>query len=183
MSVNVKPPVGGEFVEIPPKTSAINKLVACLQALGMNVVHGAMGGGGHSVLGYRGDIKLAIEVHYEMGISPTGRASSSFEHAKVYDPIGLIVNLEADYSIGAARRKELGLTEDQALARGNRLSATYNDGAQYNINTTMFHTAGAMNEWLDDWLGVLKIDHKRQSPVKKAKPTDLDLMMGAEWTG
>lgn len=171
------------FTAPPPKTTAINKLASCLTALGMNIEYGQLGGGQFAILGSRADLRLAIEVRYDTGETPTGKPSSKFAWARVRDPIGIVSNLEFDYSIGPKRQKELGMTADIAERRGAELNARYNDGAQATSHTAHFSTAGEMNEWLDEWLDTLKIEHKRQSPKKKAKPTDLDLMLGASWQG
>lgn len=176
-------PPGAEALDVVPKAAALNKLLPCLTALGMEVSTWTLGGGEIAVLGLRGDIRMAIEARFEMGVTPKGGVSCKFVAAKVLDPIGIVTNLEFDYSIGPKRQKELHMLPEQAEKRGNYLNHEYNDGAQFVSKMATFSTSGAMNEWLDEWLDTLKIDHKRQSPKKKPKPTNLDLMMGAQWTG
>lgn len=178
-----EPPPGARVLDTFPAAAAPKKLDACLRAMGMSVSWWGLGGGQVCCLATRPELQLAVEVRYDPGETPTGKVSAKFAGARVLDPIGIVQNLEFDYTIGPKRQKELGMLPAVAEQRGNELSATYNDGGQHVSNRAEFATAGALNEWLDDWLDTLKIDHKRQSPQKKAKPTDLDMMMGAEWSG
>ena len=179
----LKVPEGATEMPVWPKTTPINKLTACLEALGMEVSLYELGGGQLAVLGVRAEVKLALEARYDLGLTPTGKPSSKFLYARVADPIGIVVNLEFDYTIGPKMQKEQGIRPEPAKELGDRRNREYNDGGQAVFNVAMLPNAAAMNEWLDDWLDTLKVDHKRQSAKKKAKPTDLDLMMGATWAG
>ena len=176
-------PHGAIEIDTPPKTTAVNKLSACLLALGMEVRYFTLGGGQLAVLGLRAEIRMAIEARYDIGETPTGKPSSKFAGATVADPIGIVKNLEFDYEIGPKMQKEQGIMPEPARKLSARLNAQYNDGAQMTVNVASMATASDMNEWLDEWLDTLKVDHKRQSAKKKARPTDLDLMMGESWVG
>lgn len=176
-------PPGARPLDTFPDAAAPKKLDACLRAMNMRVFWWELGGGQACCIATRPELRMAVEVRYDVGETPTGKVSAKFAGARVIDPIGIVVNLEFDYSIGTNRRKDLGMLPEVAERRASELSAAYNDGAQHVSNRANFATASSLNEWLDDWLDTLKIDHKRQSAKKKPKPTDLDMMMGADWNG
>lgn len=171
-----------ERVTLAAVAPTMKKLIDCLEALGMNP--GTYFGGPDSVLvfGKRDDLRLAAQVRYSIGETPTGKPSAKFVSARVHDPVGIVENLEANYYYNKAEIKQQGLLPDYAEKLGQERSARYNDGAQYRKMIADFHTAGEVNEWLDDWLETLSIDHKRQSAKKKERPTEADLLKGAEWT-
>lgn len=170
-----------ERIDIGKPPSAIKKLMECLQALGLSP---DTFNGGKSVLvfGRRRDMGLAVQVRYVVGTSPTGKPSAKFVEAKVLDPIGIPVSLDVDYDYNKAELKNYGYPIEYAKKLANARKLEYN-GGQWIRNVVEFSTATALNEWLDDYLDLLKIDHKRQSPAKRVKPTDLDLMMGEQWVG
>lgn len=172
-----------ERVEIAQMAQAMDKLMKCLSALDMSPDTFCGGSDSIIVFGKRDDIRLAVQVRYTVGTSPTGRPSAKFVDAKVFDPIGIVENLEANYYYGIGEIKNYGYLKPVAEALGQERSARYNDGAQWRHNIAEFTTSGELNAWLDEWLEALKIDHKKQSAVRKSKPTDIDLLRGATWTG
>lgn len=183
----VTAPPGATRIEEVPKATTLTKLVACLDALGMRPSIWRLGGGQLAVLGVRAELTLAIEARFDMGETPTGKVSAKFAGAKVRDPIGIVRNLEFDYTVGKQRAKYvLHITVAEAERLSNRLNAEYNDGAQQRLVVADFRTATEMNEWLDEWLDTLKVDHKRQSAKKRATKTEkneLAIMTGGTWEG
>ena len=180
----VAAPPGATRIEKAPKAATLTKLVACLDALGMQPSIWRLGGGQLAVLGVRAELTLAIEARFDIGETPTGKVSAKFAGAKVRDPIGIVRNLELDYSINKPNAKRLGLTDDKARQIGDARSAEYNDGGQHRFMVADFSTASEMKEWLDEWLDTLKIDHKRQSAKKRATKTErneLALLTGGTW--
>lgn len=165
--------------------TSTKKLALCLEALGMAVSMWRLGGGQLAVLGVRQDLKLAVEARYDLGETAAGKPSAKFAGAKVHDPIGIVRNLEFDYSISKANIKRLFMKESDAKALGGQRNAEYNDGGQHRTHSADFNTSTELNEWLDEWLQVLKIDHKKQSATRKPKKvqTDLDLLNGEAWNG
>lgn len=182
---DVKDPVGSTRIEEWPPAPALKKLRLCLEALSMNPRAWVLGGGQLAVLGMRSDLQLAVESRYDLGETPTGKPSAKFSGAKVLDPIGIMRNLEFEYAISKPNAKRLFMSETDALRLGNRRNALYNDGGQARLRMAYIDTSTELNEWLDDWLDALKIDHKKQSANRKVKKvqTDLDLMMGDTWIG
>lgn len=176
------PPEGARLLEEWPKAPSMNKLRLCLEALSMSPGLYELGGGQLCVLGIRREITLAVEVRYDPGKTPSGRFSAKFAGAKVHDPVGVVVDSYVDYSIGKRDAKMLHLTEEKARKLGDRRNAEYNTGDHATFKVAMFSTPTALNTWLDEWLDLLKIEHKRQSPQKKPKPTNADLLMGATWS-
>jgi hypothetical protein len=145
-----------------------------------------LGGGQLAVLGVRAELTLAIEARFDMGETPTGKVSAKFAGAKVHDPIGIVRNLEFDYSINKPNAKRLGLVDSEARRIGDKRNAEYNDGGQHRFIVADMATASEMNEWLDEWLDTLKIDHKRQSAKKRATKTEkneLAILTGGTWEG
>lgn len=181
---SVTPPPGAEQLEEWPKASNLNKLSACLVALGMDTSMWRLGGGQLVVLGVREELLLAVEARFDLGETPTGKLSVKFAGAKVLDPIGVIRNVEFDYSINKPNAKRLGLTPENAKKLGDARNREYNDGGQQRLNIADFATSGELNEWLDEWLGVLKVDHKQQSAKKratKAEKNELAILTGGTW--
>jgi len=182
----VTAPPGATRIEEAPKATTLTKLVACLDALGMQPSIWRLGGGQLAVLGVRAELTLAIEARFDMGETPTGKVSAKFAGAKVHDPIGIVRNLEFDYSINKPNAKRLGLVDSEARRIGDKRNAEYNDGGQHRFTVADFATASEMNEWLDEWLDTLKIDHKRQSAKKRATKTEkneLAILTGGTWEG
>lgn len=182
----VSAPPGATRLDVAPKATAITKLVSCLDALGMQPTAWRLGGGQLAVLGLREDLRLVAEVRFDLGETPTGKVSAKFAGAKVRDPIGIVRNLEADYAINKPNAKRLFLSEEDARRIGDERSRTYNDGAQHRFTVADFGTASELNEWLDEWLDMLKSDHKRQSARKratKAEQNELAIMTGGTWKG
>ena len=179
-------PPGATQLDAAPKATAITKLVACLDALGMHPTVWRLGGGQLAVLGLREDLRLGAEVRFDLGETPTGKVSAKFAGAKVHDPIGIVRNLEADYAINKQNAKRLFLSEEDARRIGDERSRAYNDGAQHRFTVASFGTASELNEWLDEWLDTLKIDHKRQSAKRrttKAEKNEVAIMSGGIWNG
>lgn len=183
MAARVIPP-GAARLKEAPKATAITKLIACLDALGMQPSIWRLGGGQLAVLGVRAELTLAIEARFDIGETPTGKVSAKFAGAKVHDPIGIVRNLEFDYSINKPEAKRRGMKPEDAKRRGDELNAAYNTGDQYRTKVAHFFTSSEMNEWLDEWLDLLKLDHKRQSAKKRATKTErneLALLTGGTW--
>ena len=179
-------PPGSTRIEEAPKAATLTKLVACLDALGMQPSIWRLGGGQLAVLGVRAELTLAIEARFDTGETPTGKVSAKFAGAKVHDPIGIVRNLEFDYSINKPNAKRLGLVDAEARRIGDKRNAEYNDGGQHRFIVADMATASEMNEWLDEWLDTLKVDHKRQSAKKRATKTEkneLAIMTGGTWEG
>lgn len=184
MSNTPPPPPGAERLDAPPKATGITKLVACLGALGMSPSVWRLGGGQVLVFGMREELRLALEARFDMGETPSGRVSAKFAGAKVHDPVGIVRNLEFDYSINKPEAKRRGMKPEDAKRRGDELNAAYNTGDQYRTKVAHFFTSSEMNEWLDEWLDLLKLDHKRQSAKKRATKTErneLALLTGGTW--
>lgn len=182
----VTAPPGATRLEETPKAATLTKLVACLDALGMQPSIWRLGGGQLAVFGMRSELTLAIEARFDMGETPTGKVSAKFAGAKVHDPIGIVRNLEFDYSINKPNAKRLMLSEAEARLRGDARNREYNDGGQHRFIVADMATASEMNEWLDEWLDTLKIDHKRQSAKKratKAEKNELAILTGGTWEG
>lgn len=158
------------------------KLTACLTALSMNPKTYTSPSGRLCVFGKRADLRLAIEVWYELTETAKGAEGAKFGWAKVRDPIGVVRNLEFDYKILASRAKDIGISPERAQELSSERSRAYNDGAQYGQTVATMDTASEMNEWLDDWLGTLKINHKAQSAKRKAKELP-PLMPVGDWIG
>lgn len=171
------------LIDLPNPPASIKKLLACMTALGMNP--SVYGGGEDSILifGKRDDLKLACQARYTIGVTPKGAKSAKFDGAKVHDPVGIVENLEADYYYNKPEMKSQGILPQNAERIGQERSARYNDGAQWRKMVADFSTAGKLNEWLDEWIDLLKVDHKKQSAVRKAKPTEFELLKGADWRG
>jgi hypothetical protein len=181
----VKAPPGAKRLDVPPSTPGTNKLIACLTALGMKPTCWRLGGGQLAVLGIRPELRLAVEVRYATGTSPTGKDSASFVSAKVHDPIGIVRNLEADYSINKPNAKRLFMSDEKALSLAAERSRKYNDGGQAVMKIASMESASELAEWLDDWIDTLGIDHKKQSAIRKPKveQTVTQLLDQGEWEG
>lgn len=182
----VKVPPGATRLEDWPKTVAIGKLRAALDALGMSPTLWRLGGGQTVVFGVRQELRLAIEARFDVGETPTGRASAKFTGAKVHDPIGIVRNLEFDYSINKPNAKRLGLVDAEARRIGDKRNAEYNDGGQHRFIVADMATASEMWGWIDEWLDVLKIEHKRASSKPRqtrAESNEQAILSGGAWVG
>ena len=169
-----------------PKLTSVNKLIACLEALGATVRTLWLGGGQLCVLGIRAEIQLAVEARYDMGETPKGAPSAKFAWAKVHDPIGIVRNLEFDYTIGPRDQKNFGIPLEHAEKLSAKRNAEYNDGAQHTFKVAMFTSAGDLNEWLDEWIDTLGVDHKKQSAKKGKTKTEKNteaVLTGGIWEG
>ncbi len=176
--------VGAKEVKENQSTATIKKYVKCFKALGMEVQEYELGGGQRYIIGTIDKLRLAADVRFNMGETATGKLSSSFDSAKVKDPIGVVRNLCADYSINKVEAKRVGITTQHASKISNMRSLEYNDGSQYAVNVSNFYTASDFNEWLDDWISLLKIDHKSMSAKKRAtkeERNNLAIMNGGLW--
>lgn len=184
MSGTPPPPPGAERLEEWLKAASLNKLTACLLALGMQTSMWRLGGGQLAVFGIRNELRLAVEARFDLGETPTGKLSAKFAGARVHDPIGVVRNLEADYSINIPEAKRRGITKSEAERREAVLNHAYNDGSQARLTVAGLDTASELNEWLDDWIGLLKVDHKQQSAKKRATKTErneLAILTGGTW--
>lgn len=182
----VTAPPGATRIEEVPKATTLTKLVACLDALGMRPSIWRLGGGQLAVLGVRAELTLAMEARFDMGETPTGKVSAKFAGAKVHDPIGIVRNLEFDYSINKPNAKRLGLIETEARRIGDERNARYNDGGQHRFIVADMATASEMWGWIDEWLDVLKIEHKRASSKPRqtrAESNEQAILSGGAWVG
>ena len=180
------PPPGAERLDVPPKATGITKLVACLGALGMSPSVWRLGGGQVLVFGMREELQLALEARFDMGETPSGRVSGKFAGAKVHDPVGIVRNLEFDYSINIPETKRRGMRPEDAKRRSDELNATYNTGGQHRTKVAHFFTASEMWIWVDEWLDLLKIDHKRASSKPRKTRGEVNqeaIMSGGTWVG
>ena len=182
----VPPPPGAEQLETAPKATGITKLVACLDALSMSPTLWRLGGGQVLVFGMREELQLALEARFDMGETPSGRVSAKFAGAKVHDPVGIVQNLEFDYSINIPEAKRRGMKPEDAKLRSDELNVTYNTGDQHRIKVAHFFAANEMWIWIDEWLDLLKIDHKRASSKPRATRRESNeeaIMSGGTWVG
>ena len=86
-----------------------------------------------------------------------------FSWAKVADPVGIPIELYADYGIDHNQAKALGMSKEAAKAAGDRISAQYNDGASHLVRTHFFKTTVTpFTTWLADWQAML-------TPTKETK--------------
>lgn len=163
----------------PPKSPTLKKLIGGLEAIGCAVQ--CYGSESHfSVVAARNDIRLAAKVNFQIGETPSGGVSYKFMDAKIIDPVGIIKNLEFDYSVNKSEAKAYGYTAEEAKKRGDRLNREYNDGAQWRLPTAWLETATELYGWIDEWLDLLKIEHKRLSPKPRAQKS---LIPDGEWCG
>ena len=182
----VTAPPGATRIEETPKAATLTKLVACMDALGMQPSIWRLGGGQLAVFGMRSELMLAIEARFDMGETPTGKVSAKFAGAKVHDPIGIVRNLEFDYSINKPNAKRLMLSETEAKLRGDARNREYNDGGQHRFIVADMATASEMWGWIDEWLDVLKIEHKRASSKPRqtrAESNEQAILSGGAWVG
>ena len=162
-----------------PKSPTMKKLIGGLEAIGCATQ--CYGNESNvSVIAVRKDIKLAAKVNFELGKTPSGGVSVKFLGGKVIDPVGIVKNLEFDYSLGKSDMKQYGYLPDQAKKRGGRLNYEYNDGAQWRVPIAWMDNATELYNWIDEWLDLLKVDHKRLSPKPKARKS---LIPNGEWRG
>lgn len=87
---------------------------------------------------------LAIHAFYEDGKS---------KGAIIYDPIGIPVELYADYAPSKNERDRLGAA--RATAIGKQMDLDYNDGTMFPFRKTLVKLARDVNAWLEEWTVLL----------------------------
>lgn len=92
--------------------------------------------------------------------------TASFVDAIVYDPIGIPLELVANYSPSKYRRETLG--KERSVREANDMDWEYNDGAELLVHRKYLKATAELNLWLDDWLGQLAPEYKRLSAKAKA---------------
>lgn len=102
--------------------------------------------------------------------------------AKVWDVAGWPTEGRADYSINKNEAKSLGISEQEAQERGDRLDAQYNTGETYiNYQARWLATALDFEEWLADLVPSFTA---KARPIKKTQPegdNGLELIREGEW--
>lgn len=92
-----------------------------------------------------------------------------WSEAKVWDSAGWPTEARADYSVNVLEAKRLGLTEEEAQERGDRLDAQYNTGETYiNHQARWLATALEFEEWLGDLVPSFT---PKARPIKKTRAT------------
>lgn len=146
-----------------PKVAAVTKAFAAMEAIGLRPAPFTNPAGTLLLFGKRADLRLALEVRYTLGETPTGKPSAKFAGAKVCDPIGVIRNLEADYSIDKRYAKSLGLSDEKRTLIEQRRSAEYNDGGQGRFVVAAFTKVGELAEWLAEWQELLAPKERKEA--------------------
>jgi hypothetical protein len=115
--------------------------------------------------------------------------NASFVDAKIYDPVGVPVEMRAEYKPSRYMIDTFG-ESDAKRAAGMR-DYDYNDGTDNFVSSKFMRTTAEFNQWLDDWLDTLQSDHKRLSraPAVKAAPppkqivdAGMALLDATEWS-
>jgi hypothetical protein len=99
--------------------------------------------------------RIAFLAEWKRAVSPsTGKSTYPFQCARILDPLGVPVELRADYSYGKDERKAYGLSIAAAQELQYRREGEYNDGKMYLEKRPMFTTATPFNTWLEDWVAL-----------------------------
>lgn len=117
--------------------------------------------------------------------------TGSFEWARLRDSAyGFGVDNFVDYTRSKKDAEELGWSEEKRIQIGMMLNRRYNDGGTIQrVHKIHYKEADPVNNWVDFYLDLLKIEGKRLTRAKKDpqavdKPVDdQSMIQGAEWSG